>query len=310
MNALAPYLQPPADGGSISVSEWKLVKDELPFPLTSVQEGWEYRSRIKIQRELEFDGPGLARECGFGKLSLVRLCLDWSCPHASRTTSGRFRVGGPGFKQISCVRKLPIVLNLELPSEQFSHMVLVRTVVALGSAASPCPLSPIKPGSVLWSDEARLQLEGTSPRMPTAMADFSRNPARFQDQDAPWSVWLAPGALERPVSAGVIVYLNSRRKGLIPLDVEKVGDDVRATMLKWDVARQLIERALSDDGFVDSSKTYDKGTLGATMRNLVQTLFSPMELPQVAALRTNERESYEDILAGRLTSSGRGRRRG
>jgi hypothetical protein len=169
-----------------------------------------------------------------------------------------------------------------------SELVLTTALVLESRGGKAGPTSASAPGSRLWSDEVTVALEGTGPRLPVVLVDL----------DPPGSAWSLQAAAEwlySHPSAALHVLVNRKREDICRALLSRPPDDkdrlVRSA-LKFDVGRQMIERALDDEDF-DDDASFGPQSCGEALRQRLRIIFAGLSIEEVRAFRTTERERYE-----------------
>ncbi len=72
------------------------------------------------------------------------------------------------------------------------------------------------------------------------------------------------------------------------------------SVLRWDVARTVIERALDQPRFVDGYGEFAPDTVGGVAQRLLQLHLSDIGVDELAAMRRHAPERLDVLLQGRL----------
>jgi hypothetical protein len=156
------------------------------------------------------------------------------------------------------------------------------------------PLSPHRPGSILWSDGTSVALEGQSARFPVQVVDFERA-GIVGGSRAAWFLQWRPTDLEAPTLGSVRLMLNRGHPIVARLVNEgAVAPELAAVQsaLRHDVARQLIQGALDDPEF-DRETNYGPGALGTALQGLIDTTFGNDSLAAIIGLRATSPQDFE-----------------
>lgn len=167
----------------------------------AVLENWPPGSDITATVTCTVDLDGVLGDCGFdpsGDRPPIVLFARWSCPSTSIRGSGRPQAVRDGVNRVS----------VDIDGSAVSRAVNVELVVTLGSAPNPRgnPVSPSRPGSVLWRDSVRVYIEGSGTSVPTTPLDFRE--AGIRPDGAMWRIEFDRD-LEVHASRGVRVLINS-----------------------------------------------------------------------------------------------------
>lgn len=235
---------------SLDGVEWSAAGEFLPH--------WDSASDIRIRRtmrlNLELAAPDLgipvdrlalsaSVRIGTGQGRLPRLIL-------SRTRRD-LRSGDTSweFEQIIEGHRLSMILDLQTE-------ILLADVPAEFSA-----LSPVHPGNRLWSENARVRLEGEEPRFPIETADLAQMLGGGIAGAAPWHLHWSPGDWTRDFHGAVRLYLNEKSGEVL----QRIEDEDPATIqfLLADVMSQICERLLADPEAGTMMDAAEPGSLGA-----------------------------------------------
>lgn len=235
---------------SLDGVEWSAAGEFLPH--------WDSASDIRIRRTMRLNLELAASDLGIpvdqlalaasvrigtGQGRLPRLIL-------SRTRRD-LRSGDTSweFEQIIEGHRLSMILDLQTE-------ILLADVPAEFSA-----LSPVHPGNRLWSENARVRLEGEEPRFPIETADLAQMLGGGIAGAAPWHLHWSPGDWTRDFHGAVRLYLNEKSGEVL----QRIEDEDPATIqfLLADVMSQICERLLADPEFGTMMDAAEPGSLGA-----------------------------------------------
>jgi hypothetical protein len=139
-------------------------------------------------------------------------------------------------------------------------------------------------------------LEGDAPQFPTETADLSAAPYKLPK--AAWLLEILSDDLDMAAAAAVRLIVNEVHP-LIQriLDGDASADAVIALeTLRWDVARQLIEMALTTPEFIERDEAFEEDSFGWLLTSVVTTHF-PGESPRsLRTMREMQRSRYEAAL--------------
>jgi hypothetical protein len=255
-----PYLLPPED--CVAESAWTLGDSQhLPDRL----EHWDPYTDMQISRALEIDTDNLRDSCRLGPDSTFAVVASWY--------SNRTRLLGPSavveLGELSGLVRAPVVLDV--PGGSVGGRLALRTHLVLRHAGnSATTISPRREGSVLWTDEVRLALEGGASRFPITAIDFGDVPRL--PQDGSWSLEWDVEQLDAPVMGAIRLVVNSRDEALVAA-LRTGSSDPRSSVVRsfvmFDVARTLVEGALANERFIEDPEAYDEGSLGRLLFELL-----------------------------------------
>ncbi|HEX2092240.1 MAG TPA: hypothetical protein VHG28_07545 [Longimicrobiaceae bacterium] len=181
-----------------------------------------------------------------------------------------------------------------LRGDELGGQLHLRTMVLLaGDVTDGGSLAPRRSGSILWSDDTSVFLEGESALFPTEEIDFAAT--GIAPAAAAWYLEWNPGDPLSATLGSLRLFINSghepvRRAAAHPT-ADAATKAITSAML-YDVLRQLIEGALDSADF-DDTTSYPRGTLGASMRAVLRLAFRESSIDVVRALRRTSRSDFE-----------------
>lgn len=235
---------------SLDGSEWSAAGEFLPH--------WDSSSDIRIRRTLRLNLELAASDLGIpvdqlalsgsvrigtGQGRLPRLILS--------RTRREFRPGDTSWEFERTIEGNALSMILDLQTE-----ILLANAPTESSA-----LSPVHPGDRLWSDNARVRLEGEEPRFPIETADLAQMLGGGIAGAAPWHLHWSPGDWTRDFHGAVRLYLNEKSGEVL----RRIEDEDPATIqfLLADVMSQICERFLADPEAATMMHAAEPGSLGA-----------------------------------------------
>ncbi|GEM_PF-815223 len=284
---------------AISTTAWLTGTPQTPDGLLKEElDHWDASVEFAVYNELYIDSSLLQTETGLAAGSRLRLCTGWYC-EATRTREIVHR------HEIVLEESAGAVIEIN-PSFTVSGRGLARSVqlesrlVLVEAGPGSSRTAARIPGSVLWAFNQGLVLEGQHARFPMEWADFRTSV--YQD-DAAWALDWDPQDLECSTLGGIKLLLNQCHPVTAVLLRETPPSDAAQILwatIHFDVARQLIEGALTNDDFVTNSDYYAEGTLGATLRRMMNVYFHAHEIVTLQALVTRSRTQFETLLQANL----------
>lgn len=264
-------------------SEWQVSSaTHRERPLPAELEGWDFFTNLAIRVRLEASLNEARQDCGLDSSCVLNGLVRW---RSSRT----------GLQGAS--ESLPLVqgtnnLLLDLDSSELGGRLSLRVVVTSGKAIDgKNPLAPHRTGVILWEEFRSVVLEGEEERFPVELHDFKGE--GLKGPGAAWVLHWDSTDPERSASAAVRLWLNTRHPALEKLIGAEL-DPVVLSVLKHDVTRQLIERALDTEELADSE--WSPGSLGAALIERVKAVFPGMSLDECRAMRRKSPDDYESRL--------------
>ncbi|MDW8260957.1 MAG: hypothetical protein RMJ35_00380 [Phycisphaerales bacterium] len=255
-----PFLTLPPD--AIKADPWQVSIDGGPEgDLQGHIDGWDYNSVLILHRKIRVDPPsalnalqlepddfipGVVVRLGTGSSLLPRLVV------ASEICSIP-----PGWE--------PLDIRLDVNGAQLSTALFIHTdLVLLRQPESASALSPRDLGDRIWSDQAKVWLEGPEPRFPI-------EEAVLEDQFAPWKLVWVPGDWSRDFHGAVRLCLNRNRSDVI----QKVTGEDPFTLqtVMADAIGQLVEGFLAEDDPVALAGECPEGSLGDQVSRWIHLLF-------------------------------------
>jgi hypothetical protein len=247
-------------------------------------EHWDPVTDLELTRAATVDLDAARSQCALGADSAFALIAEWRAP--SRT-----RLGGAGkpveLGHLTGVVRAPV--SVKVPGRDAGGRLDLTVRLVLRSCGSdPTPISPRRLGAILWTDTERVMLEGSAARFPTAAVDFGEVP-KVPDAAAWYLDWNVAD-LEHPVMGGLRLLLNRTNPRIVSA-VRSTSDDPAAplirSIIRSDIARQLIRAALSSDEFMDSPDSFTDDSVGRLIRDLIASIWTgiPIDAIRERALR-------------------------
>jgi hypothetical protein len=286
-----PYLLPTED--AIVEHPWV---DADGRPLGDRLEHWDPFTNTELFRVLDLDLDAVRRECRLSVDSAFALDATW---YSNRT---RLSGSGPSIELGHLRGVIRAPLSLVIPGESAGGRVSIRTALVLrhpGQTVSP--ISPRREGAILWIDSTDLTLEGASARFPITALDFAAV-GRLPDT-ASWSLDWDPQQLDGPVLGDLQLLLNSRDETLLTAVRSGVVDAraaVTRSFLMFDVARALVEGALGNERFVQDPETFEEGTIGRMLFELLSMCWPGVPIETLASRRRSDPMRLEAELQAHL----------
>lgn len=286
-----------ASDNNVAVTRWSWLNGnnewaELPRELPD----WDPATPVSIKAVVQLDPLGVRSDCRLSADSGVRVAMVWQCP-------------GTGLRGCGTVEDVDLrgsrrelALGVYLEGRNLADRVTIGVNLILArSGKAPRQLAAKRPGNVLWVQERAVTLEGMVARFPTELKDFSRG--GWLQPKAAWYLDWSPEDLHQLVLADLRLFVNSAL-GAVREAVAGAGEDEKhralREMIRYDVARTLIEGALESEVFVEAPMAYEDGTVGAAVRRLIATLFGGQEVASLAEYYRRNRFRFEMQLQDRL----------
>ena len=267
-----PYLLPPET--AVAAQPWIFTDgteagDRLDH--------WDPFVELDLERIIEVDLDETRAACRLSEDAAFALVATWS--------SNRTRITGDGaVVELGNLRgKARTAVGLTVPGSEAGGLVTLRTRLVLRyPGEAPSPIAPRRTGAILWEEESNLAVEGGSARFPITAADFKA--INDCPDDAAWFLEWDPADLDSPVLGGLRLLVNSGHES-IPDMLRSGSSDPRASVLRsfvtFDVARSLIAGALRNDRFVTDSESFEQGTLGRMIFELIALCWPGKPIPSM-----------------------------
>ncbi|BCJ73686.1 hypothetical protein CS0771_32300 [Catellatospora sp. IY07-71] len=271
-----PYRRPSTE--TVTADTWQLVLDEGPTDLPASLPHWDYRTNLSLGRQITVDTDMLRSEVRLPSDATLQMTVIWTASGSNlRQSAGAVALHREGRQKAD--------LEVQLPGELLGGTVTLRTLLTVADPGTvEDPLAPRLSGSVLWSDEHKVRLQGDAPQFPIAIVDFTRT--TFPD-NASWHLELG-SQLESATMGTLLLYINERSKATVQAfqraAAPKAVDKVILDAVYADVARLMVEAALHHPDFTDESK-FDEDSLGETFQNLIHSLFPGRTVADLRQLR-------------------------
>ena len=289
-----PYLRP-ADN-PVKLTEWQLISED--GTTTSLQDclpHWDPGTPVSVSATLHLNIEQVWQECRLADTDQLRLVLLWD----SLGTGLR----GKG-SAINLHHRYPVKtveVNCHVDGAQLANQIRFQVHLVLATPGrSPSKLAPRIPGSILWQEERILRLEGQGSRFPTEFLHFaaSSNPL---PSGAGWYLEWNPEAFEEALMGRVRLFLNADNK-IISRSVKGNSreDTLIQGMIRFDIGKTMIVAALSSETFLESYHHYENGSVGATIRNILNTYFPTDSIEELAGLYHNSSARFECMLQERF----------
>jgi hypothetical protein len=256
-----PYLLPPE---SAVVDHPWTTEDGLEVP--DRFEHWDPYTSTELFRTVEVDIDRIRESCQLGEDSALALTVSWS--------SDRTRLAGSSapieLGSLSGTVRAPLTVTIPGAVAGGRLTLLTRLTVRYAGTA-PSPISPRRNGAILWTQDARIWMEGAASRFPITAVDFAS--VGWLPDRGSWALEWDPEALDAPVLSGLRLVVNAEDPVLLQAlrsgSADPRSGTIRSFVL-FDVARTLIEGALRSEPFVSDPESFDDDTIGRMLFELVQ----------------------------------------
>lgn len=269
-----PYLLPSDD--AVVVEPWRT---EDGSEIGDRLEHWDPYTDIVLVQVVTVDIDGVRTACQLGPDSALAVTASW--------VSSRTRLGAEGrtVELGTLGGRVRAFVEVRVPGVISGGRLDLRTRLVLRhSGSDPSPISPTRPGAILWTQGSRIDLEGSAARFPVTPADFTLSP-RLPDNGA-WALEWNPEALGDPVLGSMRLLVNSCEESLIAA-IRSGSPDPRATLLRsfitYDVARSLVYGALRNAALVEQPDRFEDGSVGRMLVELLASCWPGIPVVVLAA---------------------------
>jgi len=262
------------------------------MPAPDLVDHWSYSTQMILDCSIDVDPFKVRSDCQLPGKARIGAVAVWAA------TSTNLR----------CASEVLVIESTGKHKLEFSIaaglaggvLAVERRVVLLDPVTTRSPLTPSRAGSILWQeprkDTLKLVLEGTSPRFPTEFTDFEMG--RIGEPGSIWWLHLDLSDLDSSALSAVRLYLNSKSEAARRIDSGADDEEARAfrSALEWDVARQMILRAISMDEFRSGWGSFVPTSIGEVIETLILRLFPGQDSASLFSIL----ESSPDVLEARL----------
>jgi hypothetical protein len=191
-------------------------------------------------------------------------------------------------------QRLPI--EFDLAGAELGGRLEITTQIVVVRPDPEDELGASMRGTVIWRQRHRVLLEGDAAQFPTETADLAVPPHNMHR--AGWLLDVEAADLDMNAGAAVRLIINESHPLMRRvLDGDASPDAVVALeVMRWDVARQLIDIALDTPEFLERDEAFEEDSFGWLLNAVITTHF-PGENPRsLHAMRERERGRYETML--------------
>lgn len=282
---VAPYLLPPEE--CVAVHPWTL-EDGQPVPERF--DHWDPYTPTDLFRTVEVNLDAVRQACALGPDATFALTASW--------TSDRTRLAGisPAVELGTLSGAVQAPLHVSIPgAASGGRLSLLTRLVLRYPGEEPTAISPRRQGAILWTQQTRVLLEGAASRFPVAAIDFSS--VAWLPDNASWAVEWELEMLDAPVLSALRLVINADDTALLQA-LRSGSTDPRAATIRsfvmFDVARTLVDGALRSDHFVSDPESFDEGTVGRMLFDLLATCWPGIP---VSTLVTRSRQQPAQLIA-------------
>jgi hypothetical protein len=282
-------------GGLVTPGPWRAVVNGVELRSVERLAGWDHDTPVRFVSEVEADPAELRRSCGLDANARLTLLATW---HASATNCRR--VGA----QVVLEHPGPHRLEFDLDqSSAAGRLELTRAVVLESSLPSDDEWAPSQRGAYLWRERrgaVTVQLDEEESWLPIEVLDF-RAMAELESEAA-WYLDVGLHDLEAPPSESLTLFVNAEHPTIDRLLEGALAENewVVQSMLHWDVARALVQRALDEPEFIARFGRLPAGSVGGALQQLFERWLPGVAPATLRSLARDEPGRFEAVLQGRL----------
>ena len=263
-----PFLTIP--DGLVEFGGWLIGDPGHPLhEAGDILEDWDYERDLEVSAKLQLKLGDISEALGIDRANL-RLAVLLKAGTGTGTLP----------KRVERIAIVPVEENsqeIELTgsltsSALSSRLRLVAEIVLQEAPSEASTLSPVLPGSKLWSTWKDILLEdGGGSRFPIELSSFSEVFARQAHRHALWFVNWRPGCWDADFGGSVRVYVNYDMQDFVNRVVE--GDPATLQTILGDVMSQMIAAALAEDETEAVLYECPSHTVGGQVRNWLEMAF-------------------------------------
>lgn len=285
-----PYVRPQS---GIEAGAWQLHLADGTEPLPGELPHWDYNTDLHLSRSVTLDVAAISIQCGLADDARLAVVAVWrSTGSGLRALAHREIVtrDGSGSARLD--------LHVMLKGTDVGGVLTVSTQLILDwNGSTVDPTAPHRTGSVLWSDESSVRLQGDAARFPMDLVDFRDEV--FPERSG-WHLKLGRD-LDAAAMGSILLLINSRNKVLADAvaraDSPRPVDRAVLSALYTDVTRAMIEHALAQPEF-DDETAFPEESLGEILRNLCRRVFPGEPIGELRLRHSNSRNLLATDIQG------------
>ena len=286
-----PYVRPQT---GVEAGAWHLHIPEGSERLPRELPYWDYNTDLHLTRAVTLDPDSISTQCGLAGDARFGVAALWrSSGSGLRSLANRQIITRDGYGPVH------VELHVVLRGTDVGGVVTLSTHLFLDAPGSTNdPTAPYRPGSVLWSDESSVRLQGDAARFPMDLVDFQLEV--FPERSG-WHLKIGRD-LDAAAMGSILLLINSRNRALAQAVARADGprpvDRAVLSALYADVTRAMIEHGLDQPEFDDEAE-YPDESLGQILRDLCRRIFPGESIGELRFRRANSPSLLAtDIQAG------------
>ena len=282
-----PFRQ--ADPSRVHCETWQAHAGSVVGPLPSMLPHWDYGVDLRLVRNVSIAVTALRSDCCLPPDAPLHAVAVW------RSTGSTVRGRGPSVPIAGSGEPMEFSLSAEVPGKLLAEDVVISTQIVLVKAfESPDVLAPRYPGSILWQDSMRVVVEGTGSRFPVEVVDFAI--VHWAPYRAAWFLSWNSKDLDEPFLRNVRLFVNEGHWSVVEAVQATAPTPEQAVIqsaMYYDVGRQLIRGALSNDDFISSPDEYPEGSTGRAILRMLRLFFRGDTLSGLRKMMYNRPEHFD-----------------
>jgi hypothetical protein len=278
-----------ADDSVRFTTSWHHVHGEHAELLGEGIKDWDYLTVLRLRADLEVDTAALRRSAHLGPRAGLMVAVS------AGSSSTRLR-GSVWTAPVTSPRREHLQIEFELAGGELGGRLDLITQVVVTDPDPVDELGARHRGAIIWRDRHSVLLEGDASQFPTETADLSAAP--YNLPKAAWLLDIVTDDLDVAAAAAVRLVVNGAHPVMRKvLDGDASAEAVLALeAMRWDVARQLVETALSAPEFVERDEAFEEDSFGWLLASVIATHFPGQSPRSLQALRDLERPRFEAAL--------------
>ena len=285
-----PYVRPRT---GIEAGAWQLHVADGTEPLPGELPHWDYNTDLHLSRLVTLDVTAISTQCGLADDARLGVAAVWrSTGSGLRALADREIVTRDGSEPVR------LELHATLKGTDLGGVLAISTQLILDWHGSTVdPTAPHRTGSVLWSDESSVRLQGDAARFPMDLVDFRDEV--FSERSG-WHLKLGRD-MDAAAMGSILLLINSRNKVLAEAvaraDNPRPVDRAVLSALYADVTRAMIEHALAQPEFDDGTE-FPEESLGEILRSLCRRVFPGEPISELRLRHANSRNLMATDIQG------------
>lgn len=229
---------------------------------------WDYFTDVLITRTVEVNLPALLVQTGLSGDAEVSAVLLW---HSTGTN-----LRG-GFQPVRLTGGIADVVGRLVGAELGGRLNLELRIMLSRRGSADHALAPRRIGNVVWSDNYQVDLEGFGARFPVLPVDFAKTGVAGGRRGA-WLLAVSGEDLTASALGNMCLYLNSEHPkiALVLAAPDATSAQQYVAMIRYDVARQLLQYALQHQDF-NLENDYDLDSVGHVLQQIVAQFPHPID---------------------------------